>query len=318
MPRLSRIDAPGLFQHVIARGIEQRPIFIDDNDRHDFIRRMAKLLPETDTRCFAWALLTNHFHLLLRTQNQPLATFMRRLLTGYAVYFNRRYNRSGHLYQNRYKSIVCEKETYFLELVRYIHLNPLRAGIVKNLHELDIYPWSGHAALIGSVENHWQDCNEVLTFFNYIVADYKLFISEGTELGDLSNNKKVPLTKKLVECSGPAFGSSEFSESFKQSEKTSHRPGVNSEEVFPVIVKKALQYYGIGEESIFSGLKSSAVSECRAIIAYFAQERLGMPGSSIAENLGLCRSAVSRLVQRGRKIADREISLIGRLNDYNL
>jgi REP element-mobilizing transposase RayT len=100
--------------------------------------------------CLAWAIMTNHAHLLLRPQRTKLALFMRRLLTGYAVSFNLRHHRSGHLFQNRYKSIVCEEEPYLLELVRYIHLNPVRAGLVEGMHELDRYEWSGHSVLIGS------------------------------------------------------------------------------------------------------------------------------------------------------------------------
>lgn len=313
MPRISRIDAPGLLQHVIVRGIEKRVIFIDDEDRQDFSRRMAKLLPETGTECFAWALLTNHFHLLLRPQQQPLASFMRRLLTGYAVFFNRRHNRSGHLYQNRYKSIVCEKETYLLELVRYIHLNPLRAGLVKNLHELDVYPWSGHATLIGNAKNEWQECNEILSLFGHRSANYRSFISEGIELRGKSGYENIASKEGYIECSGPVLGSSEFVESFKQTEETHCKPNKNASDIFPVIVKKVLQYYNLDEENIKSGSKSSAVSNCRAVIAYLAQERLGMMGSTIAENLSLSRSAVSRLVQRGRKIAPREKALIEEL-----
>jgi hypothetical protein len=87
----------------------------------------------------------------------PLSYFMRRLLTGYAVSFNRRNKCAGHLFQNRYKSIVCEEEPYLLELVRYIHLNPLRAGMVANLDALDHYRWSGHAVLIGNRRLDGQD-----------------------------------------------------------------------------------------------------------------------------------------------------------------
>src|SRR5512136_2302918 len=145
MPRLARLDAPGVLHHIIIRGIERRKIFRDDRDRENFLERMGRLLVETKTGCYAWTFLENHAHFLLRTDKIPLATFMRRLLTGYVVSFNRRYKRHGHLLQNRYKSIVCQEDTYLQELVRYIHLNPLRARLVPDLRALDRYPWSGHA-----------------------------------------------------------------------------------------------------------------------------------------------------------------------------
>ena len=132
MPRKARIDMPGLLQHVIVRGIERRKIFLDDHDRGMFVNRFSALLEETGSDCFAWALLGNHVHALLRCNRTELSVFMRRLLTGYAVNFNHRHKRSGHLFQNRYKSIICEEDTYLLELIRYIHLNPLRAAMVPD------------------------------------------------------------------------------------------------------------------------------------------------------------------------------------------
>ena len=145
MPRKARIDAPGALHHIIVRGIERRRIFCDDQDRDNFIERLGDIVTETKTFCFAWALIPNHVHILLRTVQISLATVMGRLLTGYAVSYNRRHRRQGHLFQNRYKSILCQEETYLLELVRYIHLNPLRAKIVISPTEFDKYPYSGHS-----------------------------------------------------------------------------------------------------------------------------------------------------------------------------
>jgi len=147
MPRKARIDAPGALHHIICRGIERRRIFYDNVDKDGFVKRLSAILSDTSTPCYAWALIPNHFHLLLRTGTAPIATVMRRLLTGYAVSFNRRHHRHGHVFQNRYKSILCQENPYLLELVRYIHLNPLRARVVSGLKKLDRYPYSGHPAL---------------------------------------------------------------------------------------------------------------------------------------------------------------------------
>ena len=136
MPRKARIDAPGALHHIILRGIERRVIFKDSQDYQNFITRLANVLTDTETPCYAWAQMTNHVHLLLRTGEVPISTVMRRLLTGYAQQFNRRHQRNGYLFQNRYKSILCEEDAYLKELVRYIHLNPIRAGIVKDLKVL--------------------------------------------------------------------------------------------------------------------------------------------------------------------------------------
>jgi len=149
MPRKARLDVPGTLHHVMVWGIEGSNIFRDDEDRKAFVDRIRYLAKETGTRILAWALMGNHVHLLLVSGPDGLSTFMRRLLTAYAIGFNRKHRRFGHLFQNRYKSIICELEPYLLELVRYIHLNPFRAGVVKSFEELENYPWCGHGVLTG-------------------------------------------------------------------------------------------------------------------------------------------------------------------------
>ena len=165
MPRRARLDAPGTLHHVILRGIEKRRIVNDVADRKNFVKRLAELSADTKTSIYAWALMTNHAHILLRSSQMGLSGFMRRLLTGYAVSYNRRHRRWGYLFQNRYKSIVCDEDAYFTELVRYIHLNPLRAKLVKSLAQLDRYRWSGHGVLMGIIKNDRQDCDYVLKYF---------------------------------------------------------------------------------------------------------------------------------------------------------
>ncbi len=165
MPRGPRLDAPATLHHVMVRGIERRRIFESDRDREDFLDRLGRIIQEGGASCFAWVLIPNHAHILLRTGSTPLAGMMRRLLTGYAVSFNLRHQRSGHLFQNRYRSIVCEENAYMLELVRYIHLNAIRAGLVKEMEGLDRYRWSGHSVLMGRESRPWQAREEVLSYF---------------------------------------------------------------------------------------------------------------------------------------------------------
>jgi REP element-mobilizing transposase RayT len=137
MPRAARLDTPGILQHVMIRGIERRKIFRNDDDRKDMLNRLATLLPETGTVCYAWAFLDNHAHFLFRSGPRGIAVLMRRLLTGYVIGFNRRHRRCGQLFQNRYKSIICQEDAYLKQLVAYIHLNPLRARLVSELAQRD-------------------------------------------------------------------------------------------------------------------------------------------------------------------------------------
>ena len=165
MPRGPRLDEPGTLHHVIMRGIEKGNIVLDNADRGNFLRRMSTLAQTTETGIYAFALMDNHVHILLESGPSGISIFMRRLLSGYAQYFNKRHKRVGHLFQNRYKSIVCEEEAYFEKLVAYIHLNPLRAGVVETLEHLSTYPWTGHASIMNKVRYDWLDRNHVLGFF---------------------------------------------------------------------------------------------------------------------------------------------------------
>ena len=106
--QISRIRCPGFLHHVMGRGIEKNNIFLNNKDRNDFIHRLSELVEESALDIYAWALMPNHFHLLLKTKNRPLSSSMRKILTGYVVHFNRRHKRYGHLFQNRYKYIVCQ------------------------------------------------------------------------------------------------------------------------------------------------------------------------------------------------------------------
>jgi REP element-mobilizing transposase RayT len=181
------LDAPGTLHHVIIRGIEKRRIVDDDQDRDNFVSRLGQVAITTRTSIYAWALMTNHAHILLSSGPRGLSHFMRRFMTGYAVSYNLRHRRHGHLFQNRFKSIVCDGEDYFAELVRYIHLNPLRVELVKNLLDLEGYPYCGHGVIVGNIQHDWQDRKHVLSGFGRTEGEakkaYRKFIGEGVALG---------------------------------------------------------------------------------------------------------------------------------------
>ena len=187
MPRLARLDAPGVLHHVIIRGIERGDIFKDNKDKENLFARLGDLLTETKTLCYAWAFLTNHAHFLFRTGASPLSNLMKRLLTGYVVSYNLRHHRHGPLFQNRFKSIICQEDIYLKELVRYIHLNPLRAGIVSDLARLSRHKYCGHGALLGKRVCDWVDEKYVLGHFGKTLKkareNYYTYVKEGVELG---------------------------------------------------------------------------------------------------------------------------------------
>ena len=189
MPRLARLDAPGVLHHIIVRGIERRAIFKDNIDRENFLERVSVLIPETQTICYAWVLMSNHAHFLLRSGPRGLSYLMRRLLTGHAVSFNCRHRRHGQVFQNRYKSIICQEDVFFKELVRYIHLNPVRAKIVKDLPSLHKYAYCGHSAIMGNKKRAWQQTDYVLSYFGHKSAitrrNYSAYVKAGWSQGRL-------------------------------------------------------------------------------------------------------------------------------------
>ena len=310
MPRSARLDMPGLLQHVIVRGIEKREIFNDDQDREFFVNRLTNLLKDTGVKCFAWALLSNHAHVLLLPTSTSLALFMRRLLTGYAVYFNRRHNRSGHLFQNRYKSITCEEETYLLELVRYIHLNPLRAGLVADMTELDGYPWSGHAVLMGARQFDGQEQVEILSLFGKNIrkarVHYWQFVADGSVEGRRDELVGGGLKRSSAYENGREvwgsyderiLGSGEFVDNLKQREEL--RGKITIKLALPELITRAALEFNLMEDAVRRPGKAKPVAEARGVIAYLAIRKLGYKGIQVGKELHLTSSGVSIALRRG-------------------
>jgi REP element-mobilizing transposase RayT len=320
MPRLARLDIAGLLQHVIVRGIERRDIFNDDHDRQLFVDRFVSLLSETGVHCYAWAILSNHFHLLLMPTATPLSHFMRRLLTGYAVSFNRRNKRSGHLFQNRYKSIVCEEEPYLLELVRYIHLNPLRAGMVASLEELDLYPWSGHSVLLGHRQLSGQVIDPVLERFGKRVTTarrhYRQFIADGIKTGrrddlvggGLKRSQGERQNHEYESFDERVLGGGDFVDSLKEDFTLREKmKRVVTLTQLLAVVAAALK---LDPDLVRKPSKSRAPAAARGIICHLAIYEFGYTGSEVGQFLHLGPTGVSLASRRGEKILKADLLLL--------
>ena len=328
MPRGARLDIPGLLQHVIVRGIEKRDIFQDDQDRQSFVSRFSRLLQETETDCLAWALLPNHAHLLLRPKRTKLAVLMRRLLTGYAVTFNLRHERSGHLFHNRYKSIVCEEEPYLLELVRYIHLNPLRAGLVGKMAALDHYDWSGHAVLMGNHELPGQRTDEVLARFGHRMKvsrrHYRDFVMEGISQGKRNDlfggGLRRALQRKgyeqVKEYDERVLGSGEFLERLGKDIRSSTPLSVALS--LPALIEGIATLLDIRPEELRQHSRGKRLSEARSIISYVAVRQMGYNGAEVARIFNISRSAVSVAAGRGEDILRNNKSLRNKIDNLTI
>ncbi len=332
MPRQSRIDTPGALHHVICRGIYRQNIFTDKEDYALFLKRLGDLLISTQTSCFAWALIPNHFHLLLRTGNVPISGVMKRLLTGYAVNFNRRHHRYGHLFQNRYKSILCQEDAYLLELVRYIHLNPLRAKLVSEYGGLAAYPYCGHGAVMGRRNIEWQDTQYVLRLFSNKALtaknEYSRFVRSGIAQGNRSDLTGGGLLRshggwtgvKALRETGDyqkgderILGDGTFvrdvldkaEESFKEKYRLKAR-GYDLEQ----LIKRVAEITNVTPSEILDSLRDAKRTNARSILCYWATEKLGTPQNQLAQMLNRTQSAITYAVRRGKSIVEDHAYLL--------
>jgi putative transposase len=322
MPRQARLDAPGTLHHVMIRGINGVDIFEGDKDREHFLSLVGERAKDTGTRILAWALMDNHVHILLFSGPLGLPKLMRRVLTGYAVWFNRRHQRSGHLFQNRYKSIVCEEDQYLLELVRYIHLNPIRSRVVKSLEELDRYRWSGHGVILGKVRRDWQEREYVLSRFGRkerkSIRAYRKYLEEGKGIGRRPELVGGGLVRSLggwsqvvslrgrgeeVDYDARILGSGDFvHEVMREAEERVARQVRNrGRRSIEEIVVKMCTEASVDEKEVRSGSRRRRVSQVRTEIACLLSREMGMPMAEIARRLGVGTSAIAMAI--GRKYA---------------
>jgi putative transposase len=335
MPRLARLDAPGVLHHVIIRGIERRVIFRDDFDRENFLERLSILVPETQTICYAWVFMSNHAHFLLRSGLGGIAHLMRRLLTGYAVSFNHRHRRHGQLFQNRYKSIICQEDVYFKELVRYIHLNPVRAKMVPDLGGLDKHPYCGHSVLMGNQKRAWQETDYVLSVFGNSPAaarrSYAAHVKAGygqgrrpeltgggliRSLGGWEASKKLRLKgHDRLKGDERILGDSDFVTSIlaEANEKLDRYYEIKSRGyTIEKVEKRVMEIFGVEKDVIYSKGRRKIQVAARSLLCYWAVRELGHTATELAKRLGLTQPAVSYAVIRGELIAkESNYTLVG-------
>jgi REP element-mobilizing transposase RayT len=313
MPRQPRLHIPGLIHHVMGRGVEGCTIFRDEHDREAFLKRLADGIGKPGgPRLYAWALMSNHFHLLLRSGEENLSSIMRRLLTGHAVSHNLRHKRKGHLFQNRYKSIIVEEEPYFLELVRYIHLNPVRCGIVKSAEDLARHPYTGHAVIMGQRHYDAQDVAAVLCRFSdkrkKSIANYGSFVADGLHQGRREELCGGGLVRS---CGGIAalmarspeerelsderiLGSGDFVESVLLD---SEHCGMAGKPSIDDILQEVTQKSGINREQILGPSRERKVSSARKEFFSAAHEEAGASLSLLGRLAGRSHVAVKKAIE---------------------
>jgi REP element-mobilizing transposase RayT len=271
MARQRRDDAAGVAHHVMLRGIERRPIFVDDADREDFLRRLAKLALELGFVILAWALLPNHVHLVVRSAYVHLSRLMARLGTGYARRFNERHGRVGHLFQNRYRSRRAVDDADLLGLVLYVTRNPSKHGLVPDGAALEAFPWCGIGALLGT---------RAPRPFEAVAETLALFSEDPTRARRLLRERLAAPPAELV----------------KLPPVSSVPARVPAGSAFEDLLREVAARHGVADHVLSARGRRAPVSAARRELAARAAAELGVSGAQIARRLGLTPGAVSRML----------------------
>jgi REP element-mobilizing transposase RayT len=246
---------------------------LDERDCANFLDRLVGVLPSAGARCFAWAFVVNHVHLLIQTAHVPLRTMLARVNTGFAVCFNRRHERTGYVFQSRFGSRLVTDTADLMNLVRYVHLNPVRAGLVPDLERLESYPWSGHGALMGTRDTHaFESTPDALALFGREPREARRRLTAWMALGDEAANAP-------------------------------ERP---REREFGKLVRSVCARSGVSEVSLLGGERDHATTRARSIVCYLAVAELGFSVGHAARSLGVTPGAVSQAVRRGEVWARRD------------
>ena len=320
MPRQARLDIPGALHHIMVRGIDKSNIFRDDEDKIRFLERLGQNVAEGKCSVYAWVLMDNHVHILFKSGKAGISTVMRKLLTWYAQYFNRKHGRTGHLFENRYKSILCDENNYLLALIRYIHLNPVRANLVTTLEQLDRYPWSGHRTLMGKAKHPWMDVDQALVEFGSTrrkaVNSYHRFMQAGFGQGRLpeltggglirskggwSQVLSARRSGRKEEFDERILGGGDFVNVIlkEAEEKTKHQIKLRrSGKTLAGIIEEECKKERISQNELKGGGRRRKISAIRATTAKRGLDELGLSLAEIARHLGVTTSSIRKAVLR--------------------
>ena len=279
MPRGPRDDAPGAAHHIMVRGIGRSAIFRDDADRRELLRRFSLLFLELGFRCFAFALIPNHFHLLVQSGEVKVSRLMARLGTGYARYFNQRHDRVGHLFQNRFRSRRVVDDADLMGLVRYVCLNPLEAGLVADAKTLEEFSWCSAGALLGRrPAEPFESVAETLALFDVDVARAQARLRSWLEAPARTSGQPAPALPPAARCSASSWDSS-----------------------IATLVREVCLLHGVSEAELASPRRCARIAGARSAFVIRAASELALSGSEMARACGVTPSGISRMLERARR-----------------
>ncbi|MFZ5876932.1 MAG: transposase [Nitrospirota bacterium] len=289
MARKPRVEFAGAFYHVIARGNRRETLFHDRADFTAYLTRVERYRQRDALTCYAYVLMSNHVHLLVETGVVPLSRTMQTLQFTYTQYYNRRYGKTGHLFQGRYKAILCDREAYLLELVRYLHLNPAR---LRHPQDPWRYPWSSHRAYLGDETPVHLETATVLSHFHRQVGAarkaYQQFMREGLPTGHQSRYYETVDQRFL--------GDERFLDAMTRQTTLHHDVTVKPPRVaFPRLLAAVAQVTGVSAERLVRVGRQRDLLASRALLVYAAREWSGTTVQDLGRRLHRDPSMISRL-----------------------
>ena len=297
MPRKPRLHLPGGLYHVILRGNARQDVFFDDEDRFTFYRLLEEGTRRFGYRVHAFCLMTNHVHLAMQMGPQALSKGLQNLAFRYTRHVNRKYDRVGHLFQGRYKALLVDADSYGLELVRYIHLNPVRARLVSDAAK---YPHGGHLGYLGKRAFAFLTTDWVLSQFHEQIdvarRGYIRFVAEGVAEAHRPEFHRGPQETRIV-------GDDRFVERALQASGGRARSrAVNVDRIVAYVCKGSR----LTERQLAQPGKGRAPAEARALIALLAVSTGSATLSEVARRFGRDLSGVSRAVKRLEELAGED------------
>ena len=290
MARRPRVHFPGGLYHVISRGNQRQSIYKDDQDYRRFQTLLGEVVKRQSLTLYAYVLMPNHFHLLLELSRIPLAKAMQSLLYRYTRYYNGRYRKVGHLFQGRYRAILCDRDSYLMELIRYLHLNPVRGKLISDPAR---YRWSSHRDYLGGRSDTGIAVERGLPLWgarrSQAIGVYRQFVRDGMADGHRQEYYEVKEQRYL--------GGDRFVEEV-------HRMVDEQEENRPVritmgeIIEEIVQAAGVSRETVLSKGRGRMGSRLRAEAAYAGREVGGIGLSESAKYLGRDLSTMSLALKR--------------------
>lgn len=288
MARKPRIHFPSAVYHVILRGNAGDPIFFSDQDRHRLYLIFQYAVEKFDCRIHAFCLMRNHIHLVIQTGFTPLSRIMQNVSLRFTKWINYSQSRTGHLFQGRYKALLIDADAYLLELVRYIHLNPVRAGIVAVADE---YPWSGHGTYRGKEFLPWLTTSYVLSMFSpdgeLARKAYDSFVQDGIDEGKRDEFHSGT-------CEGRILGSDSFTDEILSMVDQKGE----QEYSLPEVIATVCAHFHISEEMLTTAGKARPMTEARAVAAAIVQTAPHLRLTDLTKVLGRDISALGKAAQR--------------------